>query len=147
MNRGQVTAKELADKFEVCERTIYRDIDALSSAGIPVYTSKGKGGGIRLLDNFVLDKTLFSDKEQNELLLSLQSMKVTEYPDIDTILSKLKAIFNKENTDWIEIDFSAMGKCSLSKRAIHDDKKRLFCTRRAYICIIKIQMERKALER
>lgn len=93
LNRGQVTAKELAEKFEVCERTIYRDIDALSSAGIPVYTSKGKGGGIRLLDNFVLDRTLFSDKEQNELLLSLQSMKVTEYPDIDTILSKLKAIF------------------------------------------------------
>ena len=115
LNRGQVTAKELAEKFEVCERTIYRDIDALSSAGIPVYTSKGKGGGIRLLDNFVLDRTLFSDKEQNELLLSLQSMKVTEYPDIDTILSKLKAIFNKENTDWIEIDFSQWGSAHFQK--------------------------------
>ena len=46
LERGNVTAKELAGRFEVSERTIYRDVDVLSAAGIPVYTAKGKGGGI-----------------------------------------------------------------------------------------------------
>ena len=43
-----MTAPELADYFEVSVRTIYRDIDILSSAGIPVYATRGKGGGISI---------------------------------------------------------------------------------------------------
>ena len=46
LNRGQVTAAELAREFEVSVRTIYRDIDALSGAGIPVYAETGRNGGI-----------------------------------------------------------------------------------------------------
>ena len=46
MEKPQMTAKELADIFEVSERTIYRDIDKLTIAGIPIYTNKGKHGGI-----------------------------------------------------------------------------------------------------
>lgn len=48
-----ITAKELADKFEVSSRTIYRDIEILSSAGIPVYMTKGKNGGISILSEFI----------------------------------------------------------------------------------------------
>lgn len=108
-----------------------------------MYTSKGKGGGIRLLDNFVLDKTLFSDKEQNELLLSLQSMKVTEYPDIDTILSKLKAIFNKENTDWIEIDFSQWGSAHFQKELFIDDKRGYFAQEERIYALSKFKWREK----
>ena len=50
-----ITARELSERFEVSQRTIYRDIDILSLAGIPIYTEKGKGGGISLLPDFVLD--------------------------------------------------------------------------------------------
>ena len=46
-----VTAKNLAERFEVSQRTIYRDIETLSTAGIPVYMSKGKGGGISILQS------------------------------------------------------------------------------------------------
>lgn len=46
LDKGQTTAPELAEKFEVSVRTIYRDIDALSSAGIPVYSETGRNGGI-----------------------------------------------------------------------------------------------------
>ena len=52
LNKGTVTAKELAERFGVSTRTIYRDVDILSTAGIPVYTNKGNGGGISILDNF-----------------------------------------------------------------------------------------------
>ena len=56
VEKRSLTAGELARRLEVSERTIYRDVDALSAAGIPVYAQKGQGGGIRLLDQFVLDK-------------------------------------------------------------------------------------------
>ena len=50
--RGRMTAQELAEDLEVSVRTIYRDIDALSVAGIPIYTERGPGGGCALLDSY-----------------------------------------------------------------------------------------------
>lgn len=50
--RGRVTASGLAEEFEVSERTIYRDIDALSAAGVPVYGDRGPGGGFALLEGY-----------------------------------------------------------------------------------------------
>ncbi len=101
-----VTAKELSEHFNVSIRTIYRDIDALSSAGIPVYTSKGKGGGISLLENFVLNKSMLSENEQMEIISSLQSLKAINVQDVEPILNKLSVIFGKTNTGWIDVDFS-----------------------------------------
>lgn len=60
LENGKTTAPELAQKFEVSIRTIYRDIDAISSAGIPIYATQGKGGGISILNDYILDKSLFS---------------------------------------------------------------------------------------
>ncbi len=109
MERGSVTAGELAKRFEVSLRTIYRDIDTLSGAGIPVYAVKGKGGGIRLLSDFVLDKSLLSEAEQNEILFALQSLRATS-PDADThVLSRLHALFQKTGPDWIDVDLSHWG--------------------------------------
>lgn len=54
LNKGTVTAGELAERFEVSVRTIYRDVEQLSMAGIPVYAKKGKNGGISLSEHFVL---------------------------------------------------------------------------------------------
>ena len=47
LNKKSVTAQELAERFKVSTRTIYRDVDELSSAGVPVFTNKGSGGGLR----------------------------------------------------------------------------------------------------
>ena len=63
LEKGQASAPELAERFEVSVRTIYRDIDALSSAGIPVYTQTGRKGGIRIMDGFILDKAVLSEQE------------------------------------------------------------------------------------
>lgn len=107
--KKESTGKELADRFEVSVRTIYRDIDTLSSAGIPIYTNQGKGGGIVILDNFVLNKSVLSEKEQDEILLALQNLSAARYPDIDFILSRLSSLFKKSNVNWIEVDFSPWG--------------------------------------
>ncbi|UUZ89988.1 HTH domain-containing protein [Paenibacillus sp. P25] len=64
LSRKRITAKELAEHCEVSVRTILRDLETLSAAGIPVYTVQGKGGGISPLDRYVLNKALLSEEEQ-----------------------------------------------------------------------------------
>ncbi len=115
LDKKIITAKELAERFEVSIRTIYRDIDVLSEAGIPVYMSKGKGGGISILDNYVLNKSILSDSEQNEILAALQSLNAIHYPDVDNVISKLGLLFNKDNYNWIDVDFSHWGETNKEK--------------------------------
>lgn len=129
LEKNTVTAKELSEHFEVSQRTIYRDIDTLSEVGIPVYANKGKGGGIRLLDSFVLNKSMFSDKEQIDILSSLEGLKAINVPDVELVLKKLSVIFDKSNTNWIEVDFSYWGsddeeqeKFNMLKKAILSSK-------------------------
>jgi len=106
LNRKTVTAKELADRFEVSTRTIYRDIEALSAAGVPVYTNKGNGGGIALLEDFTVNKTLLSQSESEGLLLAIKAMGATSLPEADAILDKLGSVFkNNKAHDWIEVGF------------------------------------------
>ena len=109
LNKKMITAQELAEHFEVSVRTIYRDIDILSSAGIPIYASQGMGGGISLLENYVLDKSVLSEREQNEILYALQSLSITQAPETEIVLAKLSSLFNKSRTNWIEVDFSPWG--------------------------------------
>ncbi|GLC30316.1 helix-turn-helix transcriptional regulator [Clostridium omnivorum] len=105
--KKRTTAKELAEHFEVSVRTILRDIETLSAAGIPIYSLQGKGGGISILDNYILNKTTISDNEQNQILFALQSMSSTNHIDVSDVLSKLCILFNKTGNSWIEVDFSS----------------------------------------
>lgn len=105
IDKKKVTAKELADHFEVSVRTIFRDIEALCEAGIPIYTTKGKGGGIGLMDNFILNKSILSSDEQKEIIAALQGLKNTQTTD-NGALTKLSAFFGGETREWIFIDFA-----------------------------------------
>ena len=109
LNKQTTTAKELAEHFGVSQRTIYRDVDILSLAGIPIYTEKGKGGGIRLLPDYVLNKSLLSEKEQDEILSALQGLSSVKTAETDQVLKKLSTIFNKSTVRWLEVDFTDWG--------------------------------------
>lgn len=68
--KGHVTAQTLADEFEVSLRTIYRDVDSLSAAGIPIYSVQGNGGGYRLLDGYRVRLNGLSSIESKALFLA-----------------------------------------------------------------------------
>lgn len=109
LDRGSVTSAELAERFEVSTRTIYRDVELLSGAGIPVYANRGRNGGISLLDRFVMDRSMLSAREQDEILFALQSLQATRADRNGELLCRLSAIFRRESPDWIDVDFSDWG--------------------------------------
>lgn len=92
--RGQMTAKELAKELEVCERTIYRDIDALGAAGVPIYSEAGQAGGYGLLDNYRTTLTGLTEGEVRALFMlnipgPLAALGVTQ--ELRSALLKLTA--------------------------------------------------------
>ena len=109
LDNGYATASELAQKLEVSVRTIYRDIDSLSAAGIPIYTEPGRNGGIRLMSDFVLNKVVLSDKEKQDILGAIQNLSIANSDYAQDVLRKLSALFNLPTQDWYEIDFSRWG--------------------------------------
>lgn len=120
LEKNSMTADALAEKLEVSTRTIRRDIDKLSAAGIPVYMTRGKGGGVHLMPNFVLSKSLLSDNEQDEILLALQTLQQTGVGLTDdaalSTYSRLTTLFQKEPvSDWLEVDFTTWGQTPNTK--------------------------------
>lgn len=97
--KSLVTATELAERFSVSVRTIYRDIRALESSGVPIYTDEGKG--YRLVEGYRLPPIMFTENEANALVMVEQlvlhnkdASLVKHYSDA---IDKIKASLNKEN--------------------------------------------------
>ena len=84
LQKGKSTVSERSKQFEVSIRRIYQDIDTINSAGIPIYTTHGKGSGIVILDTFT---------------------HAVEHKDSNEFLIKLSALFQIRHTNWIEVDF------------------------------------------
>lgn len=92
--RGRMTAQELSEELEVSERTIYRDIDALDEAGIPVYTERGPGGGCSLVDSYRTNLTGFTNDELRALFMLSIPAPLAELGvsrELKTALLKLSA--------------------------------------------------------
>lgn len=112
LEKKNVTARELAEHFEVSVRTIYRDIEILAQSGIPIYANKGRGGGIRLLDQFVLNKSVLTGQERDEIMWALQGVSAVKGSDSREIFTKIRSLFGAAETNWIEVDFSGWGQKS-----------------------------------
>lgn len=105
LERERVPAPELAQTLEVSVRTIYRDVQTLGEAGIPVYAERGRDGGVAILPTFRLNKSMVSAAEKQDMLAALQALASTGASDRET-LGKLSAFFGGRQTDWVRIDFA-----------------------------------------
>lgn len=97
LDKGHATAPEPAKKLEVSVRTIYRDIEALSEAGIPVYAETGRGGGIHLMPEFVLGKVMLSEREKRIAGRFTESNGYREYLSGQLIGKTDCAFFKRSN--------------------------------------------------
>ena len=74
LDKKRMGAQELADMFEVSPRTIYRDIDAINLAGIPIRSISGVGGGFEIMPEYKIDKKVFSTADLSAILMGLSSL-------------------------------------------------------------------------
>lgn len=95
LNRKRVSAKELADRFEVSLRTVYRDLDTLNQAGIPIVSYAGAAGGYEIMESYRIDRQWLSLDELTALVAALKGMRSTQAIDpqsIDSLLDKVGAL-------------------------------------------------------
>ena len=119
LQEEKITAPELAERFEVSRRTINRDVEDLCKAGIPICTSQGAGGGIRIMDGYKMDRTILSTKDMQMIMAGLRSLdSVSGSHYYGQLMEKLQAgssdfVSGKES---ILIDLSSWDKDSLSPK-------------------------------
>ena len=117
LNRKQITAPELAKRFEVSRRTINRDIEALNQAGIPIVTQQGAGGGIRIMDGFRMDRTALTSREMQAILSGLRGLdSVSGTSQYKQLMEKISpgAADVLPGDQHILIDLASWHKASLS---------------------------------
>lgn len=130
LQKEKVTTTYLAEKFEVSKRTILRDIDSLNKAGIPIVTTQGNGGGVSIMDNYKLDKTLLSSNDLQSIIAGLKGLdSVSSTNQYKQLMGKLNAVdvdnqFIIDLSNWDKSAF--VNKIALIKSAIERKEKIYF---------------------
>ena len=103
IDKKRVTAKDMAARFGVSVRTIYRWVDALCVSGIPIYSLKGRNGGIAISEKFAMDNTLLSEEDRLAIVSSVKALNsLGANVKTEQKLSHLVA----SDADWLEVDFA-----------------------------------------
>ena len=104
LDKKRIGAQELADMFEVSPRTIYRDIDAINMAGIPIRGASGVGGGFEIMQEYKIDKKVFSTADLSVLLMGLSSLSnMVRGDELVHALAKVKSFIPADRAKDIEL--------------------------------------------
>lgn len=104
LEKERISAKELADMFEVSIRTIYRDVESINLAGIPIYSTSGVGGGFEIMQKYKIDKKIFSTNDISTILMGLSSISNMVHGDeILNALAKVKSFIPADKKKDIEV--------------------------------------------
>lgn len=104
LDNERISAQELADMFEVSPRTVYRDIDTINMAGIPIRSIPGTGGGFEIMPKYKVDKTVFSAADLSAILTGLSNLSgVMRGNEFVNALAKVKSFIPAERTEEIEL--------------------------------------------
>ncbi|WP_026882014.1 helix-turn-helix transcriptional regulator [Clostridium akagii] len=103
LQRKKIRAPELAKMFEVNLRTIYRDIETINQAGIPIITFRGPNGGIGIMEEYKIEKKLFTLSDITELLIGLKSIHSTmSSQELLNTIAKIKGLVSKDEIQQVE---------------------------------------------
>jgi predicted DNA-binding transcriptional regulator YafY len=116
-NRKRVRAKELAEQFGISVRTVYRDVDTICQAGIPIVSFPGLNGGLGIADGYRLDRNVFSEDELASVMVALQGVAGSYGdPHAASVQEKIRAAVAghrtdrfRERSESIRIDYSGWG--------------------------------------
>ncbi|MDD2649097.1 MAG: YafY family protein [Eubacteriales bacterium] len=109
LQKKRVGARELADAFEVSLRTIYRDIDAICAAGIPVRAVSGAGGGFEIMQEYKVDKSVFSASDLEAILTGLSGFSAAmRAQDGANALAKVRSFIPADKAKDIELKASRL---------------------------------------
>lgn len=109
LDKERIGAQELADMFEVSPRTIYRDIDAINMAGIPIHSTSGVGGGFEIMQNYKIDKKVFSVDDLSAILIGLASLSnMIRGNELVNALAKVKSFIPADKAKDIELRVNQM---------------------------------------
>ncbi|MET3211481.1 UNVERIFIED_CONTAM: putative DNA-binding transcriptional regulator YafY [Paenibacillus sp. PvR008] len=104
LERKKISAKSLAEMFEVSLRTIYRDIETINIAGIPIASSPGVGGGFHIMENYKVDKKVFTTSDITALLMGLGSISpMLSNKEMVNTLAKVRSLIPTEQANEIEL--------------------------------------------
>ena len=104
LEKDRVGAQELAERFEVSPRTIYRDIDTINMAGIPVRSVSGVGGGFEVMQQYKLDKNVFSTADLSAILMGLSNLSnVMRGDELINAIAKVKSFIPADRAKDIEL--------------------------------------------
>ena len=113
LNHDTISAAKLAERFEVSKRTILRDIEQISLAGIPIKSLPGANGGYSIMEGFKLDGRLVSAEDQASIITALEGfLSAYDNKRYNEVLEKISSILPKQQNQHIFLDFGASGENS-----------------------------------
>ncbi len=108
LREEQVTARDLASRFEVSVRTIQRDVDRLCQAGIPLRTLRGAGGGVSIMEGYSLDRTALTDADRGAILAGLRGLdSVSGGGYYRQLMERLPSSRTQAGDDCVVIDLAS----------------------------------------
>lgn len=100
VSEKKCTAKRLAAKYEISVRTVYRYLDVLNQAGVPLVSFQGAGGGVAVADNFRLDRTYFTKAEYDKIISALEAFDISAGGE-SALIDKFKALSMSDSPGYI----------------------------------------------
>lgn len=106
ITEGEVKAKDLAERFNCTTKTIYRDVEYIKEARIPIISEKGRNGGFKIGSEVSKNEGRISLKEQHTIINTLKNHGSISEEQLEKIMTTIEGLFKESKDDWIAVEFS-----------------------------------------
>jgi len=143
LNHEILSASALAEKYNVSQRTIYRDIETICAAGIPVVSYQGANGGYGIMEEYKMDKSLLGSYDVSSLVTLLRSMStVFEDEKAEETIHKLQTVHQEARKPSMSLDIGSWRPYNETLRMIHDALRRQLVVKFEYVSTKGERMKR-----